>query len=79
MFRRTPAQPAFPRRQAPDTPPTVSVSFEAGVPIAVDGAQRKVSGIICKLAGDALAKTGVVKSYAIGSAVRAGRVYTEED
>lgn len=37
------------------------------------------SGIICKLAGDALAKTGVVKSYAIGSAVRAGRVYTEED
>ena len=37
------------------------------------------SGIICKLAGDALAKTGVVKSYAIGSAVRAGRVYNEED
>ena len=37
------------------------------------------SGIICKLAGDALAKTGVVKSYAIGSAVKAGRVYSEED
>ena len=37
------------------------------------------SGIICKLAGDGLAKTGVVKSYAIGSAVKAGKVYDGED
>lgn len=37
------------------------------------------SGIICKLAGDGLAKTGVVKSYAIGSAVKAGKVYDDED
>lgn len=37
------------------------------------------SGIICKLAGDGLAKTGVVKSYAIGQAVSTGKVYDEED
>ena len=37
------------------------------------------SGIICKLAGDGLARTGVVKSYAIGSAVKAGKVYDDED
>ena len=35
--------------QAPDTPTTVSVSFEAGVPIAVDGEKMKVSDIIRKL------------------------------
>ena len=32
--------------QAPDTPTTVSVSFEAGVPVAVDGEKMKVSKII---------------------------------
>ncbi len=37
------------------------------------------SGIICKLAGDGLAKTGVVKSYAIGAAVHTGKIYDEED
>ena len=35
--------------QAPDTPTTVSVSFEAGVPVAVDGEKMKVSDIIRKL------------------------------
>lgn len=37
------------------------------------------AGIICKLAGDALAKTGVVKSYAIGAATKAAAVYDEEE
>ncbi|MCI1965399.1 MAG: ECF transporter S component [Oscillospiraceae bacterium] len=37
------------------------------------------SGIICKLAGDGLAKTGVVKSYAIGATVKTARVYDEEE
>ena len=37
------------------------------------------SGIIIKLSGDGLARTGVVKSYAIGSAVKAGKVYDDED
>lgn len=37
------------------------------------------SGIICKLAGDGLAKTGVVKSYAIGAKADVGKVYEEED
>jgi energy-coupling factor transport system substrate-specific component len=37
------------------------------------------SGIICKLAGDGLAKTGVVKSYAIGAAVSTGKIYDEEE
>lgn len=37
------------------------------------------SGLICKLAGDALAKTGVVKSYAIGAKAAIGKVYDEED
>ena len=37
------------------------------------------SGVICKLAGDGLAKTGVVKSYAIGAKAKIGRVYDEED
>ena len=35
--------------QAPDTPTTVSVSFETGVPVAVDGEKMKVSDIIRKL------------------------------
>lgn len=37
------------------------------------------SGIICKLTGDGLAKTGVVKSYAIGAKADVGKVYDEED
>ena len=37
------------------------------------------SGVICKLAGDGLAKTGVVKSYAIGAKAEVGKVYDEED
>lgn len=37
------------------------------------------SGILCKLAGDALAKTGVVKSYAIGAGADIGKVYDEEE
>ena len=37
------------------------------------------SGVICKLAGDGLAKTGVVKSYAIGASADTGKVYEEED
>lgn len=37
------------------------------------------SGVICKLAGDGLAKTGVVKSYAIGAAADTGKIYDEED
>ena len=35
--------------QAPNTPAEVSVSFEAGVPVAVDGEKMKVSDIIRKL------------------------------
>lgn len=37
------------------------------------------SGIICKLAGDALAKTGVVKNYAIGKTADIGKIYNEEE
>ncbi len=37
------------------------------------------SGIICKLLGDGLAKTGVVKSYAIGANANVGKVYDEEE
>lgn len=37
------------------------------------------SGVICKLAGDGLAKTGVVKSYAIGANAKIGKVYDEEE
>lgn len=37
------------------------------------------SGLVCKLAGDALAKTGVVKSYAIGAKANIGKVYDEEE
>jgi energy-coupling factor transport system substrate-specific component len=37
------------------------------------------SGIICKLAGDGLAKTGVIKSYAAGAAVKPAAVHDEEE
>ena len=37
------------------------------------------SGVLCKLAGDALARTGVVKSYAIGAKADIGKVYDEEN
>lgn len=37
------------------------------------------SGIICKLAGDGLARTGVVKSYAVGAAVNTGKIYDDEE
>ncbi len=36
------------------------------------------SGLVCKLAGDGLAKTGVVRNYAIGKEICASRVYDEE-
>lgn len=37
------------------------------------------SGILCKLAGDGLAKTGVIKSYAAGAAAGSAVIYDEED
>ena len=37
------------------------------------------SGVIVKLAGDGLARTGVVKSYAIGAKADIGKVYDEEE
>lgn len=37
------------------------------------------SGIICKRAADALAKTGVLKSYALGRRVQAAPITEEED
>ncbi len=37
------------------------------------------AGLIAKLAGDGLAKTGVVKSYAIGQTAKAAAVYDEEE
>ena len=37
------------------------------------------SGVLCKLVGDALARTGAVKSYAIGATARIGTIYDEED
>ncbi len=37
------------------------------------------SGLLCKLAGDGLARTGVVKSYAIGAKEGPARVYDEEE
>lgn len=37
------------------------------------------AAVLCKLAGDGLAKTGVVKSYAIGAKADIGKVYDEED
>ena len=36
------------------------------------------SGLICKLAGDGLARTGVVKSYALGANADIGKIYDEE-
>ena len=36
------------------------------------------SAVICKMAGDALARTGVVKSYAIGAGYKHAKVYDEE-
>lgn len=36
------------------------------------------SGVICKLAGDGLAKTGVVKGYAVSEGVSYGKVYDAE-
>ncbi len=36
------------------------------------------SGVICKLVGDGLAKTGALKSYAAGAAVGTGKVYDED-
>ncbi|MCQ2559073.1 MAG: ECF transporter S component [Oscillospiraceae bacterium] len=37
------------------------------------------AGLVAKLAGDGLAKTGVVKSYAIGQVNKAAAVYDEEE
>ena len=37
------------------------------------------SAVICKLAGDGLAKTGVMKNYAIGGQAAAAKVYDDED
>lgn len=37
------------------------------------------SGVICKLAADSLARTGVLKSYALGANTNTGRVYDEEE
>lgn len=36
------------------------------------------SGILCKLAADGLAKTGVLKGYALGAVVKTPRVHEEE-
>ena len=37
------------------------------------------SGLICKLAGDGLARTGVVRNYAIGKEIGASQVYDEDE
>ena len=37
------------------------------------------SGLIAKLAGDGLAKTGVVKSYAIAAKTDMGKIYDEDE
>lgn len=37
------------------------------------------SGVIVKLAGDGLARTGVLKSYALGAKANTGKVYDEEE
>lgn len=36
------------------------------------------SGVVCKLAGDALAKTGVVNGYALGAASHGARVHDDD-
>lgn len=37
------------------------------------------SAIICKLAADGLAKTGVLKGYALGEATKSAKIYDTED
>lgn len=37
------------------------------------------AAIICKLIGDGLAKTGVMRNYAIGQAVRRAKIHEEEE
>lgn len=37
------------------------------------------SGVIAKLTGDALAKTGALKSYAIGKTVKTNKIYKSEE
>ena len=37
------------------------------------------SGVVCTLSGNALARTGVVRNYAIGASADIGRVYDEEE
>ena len=37
------------------------------------------SGVVAKLTGDALAKTGVLRSYAIGETVKMNKVYSSEE
>ncbi len=37
------------------------------------------AAILCRLIGDGLAKTGVMRNYAIGAAVRGSRIEEEED
>lgn len=37
------------------------------------------SGVICKLAADGLAKTGVLKGYPLGEATKSAKVYATED
>ena len=36
------------------------------------------SGILCVLIGDGLAKTGVMKNYAVGRAVKGGKIHEED-
>lgn len=36
------------------------------------------SGVVCKLAADGLARTGVLKSYALGAKISTGKVYDED-
>ncbi len=37
------------------------------------------SGVVSKLAGDGLARTGVIKSYALGAAAAQPKIYEEDD
>lgn len=37
------------------------------------------SGVLCKLCGDGLAKTGVLKNYAIGASVKEAVIYEDEN
>lgn len=36
------------------------------------------AAVVCKLAGDGLARTGVVRNYAIGSTIKANKIYEDE-